>query len=155
MDLEQILVSIGSAIFIAVISSWVTVRLALRRFYSEKWWERKAEAYSEIIEALYDVYNSIVTTLKRGDWGAKQVPEEIREIISERSEEGYYKIVRAVGIGAFIISDEAVDELTKLHRKTNMPLGEILYDSLDERRSLYKQAIDTIRELAKKDLKVK
>ena len=42
---------------IAVVSARVTVHFALKRFYSEKWWERKAEAYSSIIEALHHIRN--------------------------------------------------------------------------------------------------
>src|SRR3990167_3419940 len=44
-----------TGIIIAVISSWVTVQLSLRRFQKEKIWEKKFEAYIKIIEALHHV----------------------------------------------------------------------------------------------------
>ena len=53
-----------SAIVIAVISARVTVHFALKRFYSEKWWERKTEAYTAIIEALHHVRNYADTNLE-------------------------------------------------------------------------------------------
>lgn len=37
---------------IAIIAPFVTVKLSLKLFYSEKWWEKKAEAYSHIVEHL-------------------------------------------------------------------------------------------------------
>src|SRR6266536_1374619 len=47
------LAAILPGLVIAVVTAIITVRLALRRFYSERWWERKAQAYSDILEALY------------------------------------------------------------------------------------------------------
>jgi hypothetical protein len=49
--------TILSGLFIAVATSLVTVWLALWRFHSEKWWERKAELYSKLVEALYDMHS--------------------------------------------------------------------------------------------------
>lgn len=40
-------------IIIAIFASFLTSSLALQKFYSEKWWERKEKAYTEIIDALY------------------------------------------------------------------------------------------------------
>src|SRR5947209_3131310 len=40
---------------ITIVSALVTVRLALHRFYSEKWWEKKLAAYVTVIEALFQV----------------------------------------------------------------------------------------------------
>ena len=41
------------ALSIALVSAHITVRLALKRFRSEKRWLRKMEAYERIIEALH------------------------------------------------------------------------------------------------------
>jgi len=49
--MAEVALSIFTAIVIAAISSWITVQLSLRKFRAERWWERKAEAYSKIIEA--------------------------------------------------------------------------------------------------------
>ena len=43
------------AIFTSSITAYLTAKWSLKRFYSEKWWERKEKAYSEIIDALYDL----------------------------------------------------------------------------------------------------
>ena len=43
-----------TGIIIAAVSAWVTVQLSLRKFRKEKWWERKADTYSNVIEALYN-----------------------------------------------------------------------------------------------------
>ena len=40
-------------IAIAILSSFITVRLSLARFRSEKWWEKKVTSYEKVIEAFY------------------------------------------------------------------------------------------------------
>ncbi len=46
--------NILTGIVIAVISSLIATHLALKRFRTEKWWERKVDAYLKIIEALHN-----------------------------------------------------------------------------------------------------
>jgi hypothetical protein len=46
--MEQIALTIFTGILIAAATSWITVQLSLKRFREEKWWERKADAYSNI-----------------------------------------------------------------------------------------------------------
>jgi hypothetical protein len=49
--------SIVLGLVMAVVSARVTLHYALKRFYFEKWWERKAEAYNSIFEALHHLKN--------------------------------------------------------------------------------------------------
>ena len=43
------------AIIAAVLASYLAAKWSLRKFYSEKSWQRKENAYVEIINALYDL----------------------------------------------------------------------------------------------------
>lgn len=45
----QLLIGLFSGAFAA----WVTTYFALRRFYSEKWWEKRATAFVELTDAVY------------------------------------------------------------------------------------------------------
>jgi hypothetical protein len=45
-----------SGLLIAIVTSFLTVRLAVWRFHSEKWWEKKAEIYAKLLEALFDMH---------------------------------------------------------------------------------------------------
>lgn len=47
----QLLIGILSGSFAA----WLTTHLALRRFYNEKWWEKRASAFIEITDAIYQI----------------------------------------------------------------------------------------------------
>ena len=47
------LTSLAVGVMVAIVSAYVTVRLALSRFRAEQWWTRKADAYASILEALH------------------------------------------------------------------------------------------------------
>ncbi|GAG81179.1 unnamed protein product, partial [marine sediment metagenome] len=52
--IQRIIISLITAISILIVAC-KTVKWSLKQFYSEKWWERKERAYTEIIDALYDL----------------------------------------------------------------------------------------------------
>jgi hypothetical protein len=51
----QFLANLVTSLVISVFTAVLTVQLSLRRFQSERWWERKVDAYTRIIEALHHV----------------------------------------------------------------------------------------------------
>ena len=67
----------------AVIASYVTVRLSLRRFYSEKWWEKKAEAYAAILEALHYMKRCFDEDYE-AEVAGREVPEERKKELHEK-----------------------------------------------------------------------
>jgi hypothetical protein len=151
---EQISQSVLSAILIAAITSWITVRLALRQFYSQKWWERKADAYTRIMEALYHVKNNLQTLLNAEETGS-QIPEDRREELGLRSRESYQEIYKAEGIGAFIISEKASEILSELSQNLNKAKRErSWYEYLDENLFAINNCLEDLRYEAKRDLKI-
>src|SRR5258708_40148272 len=63
MGIRTLIFSFFSSVVVAVFTAVVTVRLALRRFYAEKSWERKSVAYGAVLEALHHVRNHADTNL--------------------------------------------------------------------------------------------
>ena len=49
---QGILIALIPALVVSIITAYVTVRLSIRQFYSQRWWDKKAEAYSQILEHL-------------------------------------------------------------------------------------------------------
>ena len=44
-----------ASLLIAVVAAAVSATVTARSFYSQKWWEKKAEVYSNILETLGDL----------------------------------------------------------------------------------------------------
>jgi len=49
---RDIFIYLISALIVSIITAYLTVKFSIKQFYSQKWWEKKAEAYSNIIEKL-------------------------------------------------------------------------------------------------------
>ncbi|MAT72046.1 MAG: hypothetical protein CMJ58_21280 [Planctomycetaceae bacterium] len=125
--------------------------LAVQRVLYDKWWERKWDAYSEILTALCD---------------AAQYSEERREVYASMGEDksekliartdyiaAVWKVKRSVIVGDFVVNPAAVRVLEQLSFAAagdwgNAP-GEVLYDGdLNE----YREAITNLRKIARDDL---
>jgi len=70
---------------------------------ADKWWDRKEQAYSEIINAIYDLVQ--FTEIKKEDYGERgNWSKERLEELGDRYGDAVWKIKRAITIGAFVIS---------------------------------------------------
>jgi hypothetical protein len=107
------LAGFASNVIVAVIVAIITVRLALKRFYREKWWERKSAAYISLIEALHHVRDYADThytfALLRQD-----LPEDGAEKLREKMKEGLSELRKQRDIGDLILSPPAVLLVTTL-----------------------------------------
>jgi hypothetical protein len=145
-----------SGLVIAVVTSIVSVRLSLRRFYSQHWWERKADAYSEIVESLYYMKWRLEILLEEIE-EYKEISEKTQEYINDRYLQAKRSIRKAQGVGAFIISERAVKSLTKMLRRIEVNkheskghFGQQVYSDLCD----VDECLSEMRSLAKEDLKM-
>jgi len=140
---------------VAIVTSILTVRLSIRRFYEEKWWERKERAYSDIIASLNDIMQYYEYQRDHYEHGRKLSKEREKEI-KEQYSEAYWKLKKVTDIGGFVISRDAAVVLKDLRNRPKLkwddnPPGEI-YDSDYE---YYKLALDQLVAIANKELKAK
>ena len=142
-----------SAVLIAAISSWITVQLSKGKFRSERWWERKVQAYERVIEAFH---NS-----KRFDAEHMRAEEQSREISEERAEElraaaraARDEILKASDIGSFLLSEEALKILAKYEAESEkIPRHDTWYEHLDHSWSVDHRYMKEFIAEAKRDLK--
>ena len=147
----QFVASLVTPLLVAVVTAVLTVQLSFRRFQAERWWDRKADAYSRIIEALYHVVAHASMTQEVWYEDAKFHEEYKKERV-----ESYRKALRdlemATSVGAYVISEEAAKILTEVAKRQRIKgPNEAMADQFEE----YTNALTKIRELAKKDLKVR
>jgi hypothetical protein len=141
-----IITSIGAAYFSA---KWAT-----RRAFQERWWTRKEQAYSEIIESLHDMirYSDLVAeeylNTDRGEHSKKKE-------FGDKYTEAYWKIQKATDIGAFIISPKAAAILVELRKRPKLNWEENpMWEVYEEDSKQYRSALEGIRFCAHKDLKI-
>ncbi len=121
--MEDYLIKISIGFIIAITSSLVTTRIALNKFYSEKWWARKENAYIEIIDALYDLIQ--FCEMKKEDYGqgVNIHPDKMTEF-AQKYTDAYWKIKKSTDICSFVISDEATSILNDLRKKPKLDWNE-------------------------------
>jgi hypothetical protein len=140
---------------VAIVAAVLTVRLSLRRFHAERWWERKAEAYSRIIESLHAAmeYHSAMSD---DSMIATERDEARYARLKEEFDKAYRDLRQSTGIGAYIISEQAADVLAALEKRPRPQWrpDEPPWEFFDAEVDAYKSALTQIRRLAKKDLKV-
>ncbi len=124
------------------------------RFARERWWERKVDAYSRIIEALaalvYYYEEHYDAELEH-----RELTDDHRKEIADYWRRGYTEVKRATAIGAFLVSPEADAVLQKMSKDKGK--GGHPGDWFSVLESDYVDARDSLRAVvsaAKKDLRV-
>ena len=152
--MADIALAILTGIFIATVSSWITVNLSLKRYHSERWWDRKANAYVAVIEALhhskafYDIHWDEMVE-------GRTVNEERGQELRIRAREGNDEIQKAIDVGAFILSDRALERLKEYERKERQASGANTWaDYLDAGCAATSSCLKDMIEIAKEDLKL-
>jgi ribosomal protein S17E len=148
---KGILVGLIPALLVSVISAYLTTRLALNKFYSEKWWEKKAEAYSDILGKLSDMHLCIEKWADE-ELGTVRWTEKYKEELSRDYSQAKKTVAKAVTMGSFIISEEAATTLTKLEKELNR-LDLNNYGDLEDARKAITNCIEKLREDAKRNLR--
>jgi len=142
-------------ITVGVLSTLITYRLTRRKFISERWWEKKAETYTRIIEAMWHLRNYYHTSY--GDAiDEANITKERKEELWKHWRAGMDEVERVAIIGEFMISEEATAFLQAYLKKP-----EISYQPGEWDSKIYDDYVRTsnslmkLIEIARKDLEIK
>lgn len=108
--------TLSSSLLLGIIGALLASHLALKRFQSERWWDRKLEAYQRVIEALH-YSKAFSDTHLDAEIEMREVSEEHDEQLRQRSQEAASEIEKAADKGALIMSKEAVKCLNEYRRQ--------------------------------------
>jgi hypothetical protein len=161
----KVICSLLIGITIALVSAYMTVRLAFRRFHSEKKWEQKTDAYKRIFIALHQLKEQASHELdlqRTPDRLPKGSEAEVqrREVLKRLGEEmnlGIAELRLQFDIGTFIIDENAVvllenlmvglDESVDVWRKS-----QVLTDYYEHRIKAVTECQSGLRKIANRDL---
>ena len=157
------LITILSGLLIAVATSFLTVWLALRRFRSEKWWERKAELYSKLVEALYDMHCYSRDWLD--DYEAvheHESPEQQQKRKARlderlaRHQRGGEEVQKIAVIGSFVVSDAVAADIMRMRKEYAAAMATFhhadIYEVVGDCMKAVDECLARVREHAKEDL---
>jgi hypothetical protein len=152
---QEILLKILPGIVVAVFSSFLAAQWAMKKFYTEKWWERKEKAYTEIINALYDMVQFY--EVFKEDYGQDNFISELRSReLHQRHTKAYWTVRRATDLASLYVSDEAVKVLKNLREREVFDYeANPLWDIYDLEHKQHSQSLEKLIQIASKDLKGK
>ena len=151
----DIALAIFTGIVIAAVSSWITVQLSLKRFRSERWWERKAQAYEKIIGALHDS-KAFADKHLEAEYGGRKVAEEKDKELRARSKVAHEEIEKAIDTGSFLLSDEALSRLKQYQKDMEKASDtQMWFEYLEEDLAATSNCLKDLIQIAKKDLRAK
>ncbi len=140
-------------LLISIVTAVVTVKLSVRQFQSQKWWERKADAYSQIMEEL------TLLEFSYGAWyddaiSVRTLSDERRKILAEQHQKAEESVRRAAAAGSYIVSAETASVLSDLMKEFDRHVsGESWLDEIGRHYQSTKASIPKVRDYAKADLK--
>jgi hypothetical protein len=154
MDATTLLGSLFTGIVIAVVSARVTVHFALKKFFAEKWWERKTEAYTSIIEALHHVRNHADTNLEFSIRG-RELPDEGDNMLTEKLQGAMAELRKRIDIGSFVISEDAVSSLSVLMQELERSTSTNDWvKHLEIKLAAADKCLNSVRRIAKTELRL-
>jgi hypothetical protein len=150
--LKNIIQIIIPGLIISIITAFLTVKLSIKQFTSQRWWEKKVESYSKIIENLSNLQFCFEEWLSYA-YNEKELGKEAIEKLNKNHEQAREKIKLISAIGAFAISKEASGVLSELVSEIDKPEYEDTWvEQLESDLGNIKKRIVKIVELAKVDL---
>ncbi|RUO71653.1 hypothetical protein [Idiomarina ramblicola] len=145
--------SILAGIVIAGVTAFITVNLSLKRFREERWWERRAAAYENVIEALHHS-KAFSGVHMDAELERRKVPEERDKELRAKSAQAHREIDRATDMAGFLLGCEARDRLRKYHQDTSdAGRADSWHEYLQLDWDVTNSCLKDLIEIARKDLK--
>ena len=153
MDLDTFY-KIVSAIFIAGVSSLITVSLSLHKFRTEKWWETRVSAYIDLIDSLHSLkdYGDVHLGEATED---RNVGDEEKEKLNVDYMLAFSRVRRAANVGSLLFSASAQKEISSCLKGLNAATETDCWPThlIDHNDAMY-GVIEKIVEISKSDLKL-
>lgn len=97
-------------LIIAIVTSVLTVRLSIRQFRTQKWWERKEQAYSNLLEIVHG-YNDYTSKSIKDQEDLLRVTDEERQSWQAEWKEFNTRYAKARNLASLHLSNKAVSIL--------------------------------------------
>lgn len=137
---------------IPFLAAYLAARWSLKKYYYEKWWDKKDQAFKEIVDILYDLLE--YCEIKKDDYGdGRRLPQNKLDELQINYSKAYWKLKKATTIGNFILSEKASKILLNLQNREILRWDENpSWDIFSNEYDYYKKALSDIIAISKQDL---
>jgi len=140
---------------IALVTSIITVKLSLRRFYEEKWWEKKYQVYGQLFEALHHLKKYALEHLDAVEMN-QAILEEKKKELEKNWKRFSQEFEQLNDLASFQLSTKAVAILDDYEKKKkDAENSDNLYEWIDADAAATIECLKKLTAEAKNDLKIK
>jgi hypothetical protein len=128
----KISIGVVTGLFVA----YGTAKYALNRFYTEKWWEKRLNAFLEVTEHAYKIkraesyFLAVLDSQRSQDESFKSLSKDEEEKLRVEREESIKEITRISHLASFTLSDRAHYALKKYVGEHDKIFPSWWYDAL-------------------------
>ena len=148
--IKTVLPSLVLAFFTAFFTSILAVHFAIRRFHEEKWWKKKEETYSKLLETLHHLKNYAAKHFE-----GNMTDEEEGELTKDWKN-ATREFSKLRDLASLHLSDEALailDEYKK--KKADARKSNDVNNWIDGDLAAAGECLEKLKKAAKRDLKVR
>ena len=148
----DILSNLVPGLLIAVVTAFLTVKLALRRFYYEQWWSRKAQAYVEILTALFKA-KRYAESRAFEIFTPMAISQEQKDQLFEQSKLGFDELLQASVVHMLFLPKDAKNIVENVLNEVEKSWLPDSYEQLNPSLRAIEKSINEIRVIAIRDLR--
>jgi hypothetical protein len=143
----QILITLAVSVTTSLLAVW----LALRRFYREKWWEEKLQAYTQIIQALHAMKWDLEISID-AEYDHRPTDTDYHKRWDAKHRDAWEEIRKQIDVGDFLFSSESVAILERLSKEAGSEPDENYLEHMERTQAAVEKCMPAIKTAARKDL---
>ena len=154
--LKGLIIALIPAAAVAILTAKLTVNLSVEQFRTQKWWEKKSEAYSKIVSCLSRLLYCYREWMKAYDGSNPREMSDSKKVgLSDKYNLAIEEFHEAANSSVFNISEKAADAVLKLRDELEYEFDSTdWYEDAKYYCELLENCIRDIKVYARDDLKL-
>ena len=137
---------------ISVGGAFLAAHLAAKRFRTEKWWERKASAYGELVDALHKMKWPPSEHMDAEIEG-RDIPDNESERQWEEFKAARRNVWRIADSASFLVSEKVLESVQQMERDLGKATNsQSWFEHLDEQYSAVNNCLARVKEIGRIEL---
>ena len=151
-EFEKFILQAAISISGSIGGAFLATHLAMKKFRREKWWEKKAAAYTELIEALHTMkwpvsehFNAVIES--------REISKEESHRLWEEFKTARQNIWRIADGSTFLVSEDVMTAVRDMeHDLSSAKNAQSWFNHLDEQYAAVNKCLERIKQIGKNDL---
>lgn len=148
MNISTFLLQLAVGLLSGALAAFLTAKFALGRFYKEKWWEKRALAFNELVSSVYEL-KSVYQRELESFYEFHDEGKDFESVDWDKVQQTHQDFEKLSHIGPLTLTTYAADLLKAYNKKINEINHDAIANDLDP-LSAYSGILDETNDLLEK-----